>query len=62
MFDMREIVTWIFIAALLVTQGCGRTPKRETDFEAVRAEILAIENQWATAIERPPFLVGNRDV
>ena len=26
--------------------------KSEADFEAVRAEILAIENQWATAIER----------
>jgi len=29
-----------------------RAPKRESDFEAVRAEILAIENQWATAIQR----------
>jgi ketosteroid isomerase-like protein len=29
-----------------------RAPKGESDFAAVRAEILAIENQWATAIER----------
>jgi ketosteroid isomerase-like protein len=35
----------------LVTQSCGRTPNRETDFEAVRAEILAIEDQWAAGIE-----------
>lgn len=29
-----------------------RAPKSQADFEAVRTEILAIENQWATAIER----------
>ena len=40
----------ILIAALLVTAGC--TLRRKTDAEAVRADILAIENQWATAIER----------
>ena len=52
---MRGILTTtksILIAVILVTGGCARAPKRETDFEAVRAEILAIENQWATAIER----------
>ena len=42
----------ILIAASLLTGGCARAPKQETDPEAVRAEILAIENQWATAIER----------
>jgi ketosteroid isomerase-like protein len=42
----------IFIAAVFVTQGCAREPKHETDLEAVRVEILAIENQWASAIER----------
>jgi hypothetical protein len=42
----------ILIAASLLTGGCARAPKHETDLEAVRAEILAIENQWATAIER----------
>ena len=31
MFDMRESVTWIFVAALLVTQGCGRAPKRKAE-------------------------------
>lgn len=51
MLDMREIVKWIFVAALLVTQGCGRTPNREADIEAVRTEILAMEDQWAAAIE-----------
>jgi ketosteroid isomerase-like protein len=51
MFDRREILAWIFIAALLVTQGCVRTPNREADIEAVHTEILAIENQWAAAIE-----------
>ena len=52
---MREISTLaktILIAAILFTEGCVRAPKRETDFGAVRAEILAIEDQWATAIER----------
>jgi len=47
MFDRREISTIaesILIAALFMTEGCGRAPKREVDFEAVRAEILAIEN------------------
>ena len=55
MLDMREISTLakrILIAAILFTEGCVRAPKRETDFGAVRAEILAIEDQWATAIER----------
>jgi ketosteroid isomerase-like protein len=42
----------ILIAASLLTGGCTRSPKRETDPEAVRAEILVIESQWATAIER----------
>jgi ketosteroid isomerase-like protein len=54
MFDMRKILTIatsILIAALFMTEGCGRAPKREIEFEAVRAEILAIEDQWATAIE-----------
>ena len=51
MFDMRESVSWIFIAAVLVTGGCLRTPKRKAELEAVRAEILAIEDQWAAAIE-----------
>ena len=42
----------ILIAASLLTGGCARASKQETDPEAVRAEILAIESQWATAIER----------
>jgi len=53
--DMREISTIarsILIVAVLVTGACVRAPKREAEFEAVRAEILAIEDQWATAIER----------
>jgi ketosteroid isomerase-like protein len=40
------------MVAVLVTGACVRAPKREAEFEAVRAEILAIEDQWATAIER----------
>jgi ketosteroid isomerase-like protein len=36
----------------LLTQGCWRAPKSVADFKAVRAEILTIEDQWATAIER----------
>ena len=42
----------ILIAAALLTEGCARASKHETDPETVRAEILAIENQWATAIEQ----------
>jgi Domain of unknown function (DUF4440) len=56
MFDMREISALtkrILIAAILLTEGCGGAPQPEADFKAVRAEILAIEDQWATAIERP---------
>jgi ketosteroid isomerase-like protein len=52
---MREISTIarsILMVAVLVTGACVRAPKREAEFEAVRAEILAIEDQWATAIER----------
>jgi hypothetical protein len=54
LFDMRAIPTIAktLSAALFVTGGCARAPKRETDPGAVRAEILALENQWATAIER----------
>jgi ketosteroid isomerase-like protein len=52
--DVRGISTTagILIAASLLTGECARAPKQETDPEAARAEILAIENQWATAIER----------
>jgi len=51
---MRRIsaTATLVIGAVFVTAGCGRAPKRETDPKAVRAEILAVENQWATAIER----------
>src|SRR6266542_116677 len=42
----------ILIAAVFVTEGRARAPKRETELGAVRAEILALENQWTTAIER----------
>ena len=31
MFDMRDPVTWIFVAAVLVTGGCLRTPKRKAE-------------------------------
>ena len=51
-FDMREIATGMLTAVVLVAAGCVRGPKREADLGAVRAEILALENQWATAIER----------
>ena len=40
------------MVAVLGTGACGRASKREVEFEAVRAEILAIEDQWATAIGR----------
>jgi Domain of unknown function (DUF4440) len=51
---MRRISTTatVVIAAVFVSAGCGRAPKHETDPKAVRAEILAVENQWASAIER----------
>jgi hypothetical protein len=54
LFDMRAIPTIAktLSAALFVTGGCARAPKREPDPGAVRAAILALENQWATAIER----------
>ena len=39
-------------AVVFVTAGCARAPKRETDLAALRIEILAIEEQWAAAIER----------
>jgi ketosteroid isomerase-like protein len=51
---MRRISTTatVVIGAVFVSAGCGRAPKHETDPKAVRAEILAVENQWASAIER----------
>ena len=55
MFETRNILTTAkrtLIAAVLLTEGCEGAPKPEANFKAVRAEILAIENQWATAIER----------
>jgi ketosteroid isomerase-like protein len=55
MFEIKNILMTTgrtVIAAILLTEGCVRAPKRESDFGAVRAEILAMENQWATAIER----------
>src|SRR5690348_10634890 len=39
-------------AVVLVTVGCGRAPQPESTPKAVQAEILALENQWATAVER----------
>ena len=47
-----SVAAKILIAAALLTGGCGRAPKYQSDPGTVRAEILAIENQWATAIER----------
>ena len=51
---MRRIsaTATVVIGAVFVSAGCGRAPKYETDPKAVRAEILAVENQWASAIER----------
>ena len=51
---MRKIPTMaerILIVTVFVFEGCARAPKREADFGAVRAEILALEDQWAAAIE-----------
>ena|SRR6476661_9325528 len=52
--DMKAISTIakILVGAVFAIEGCTRGPKQETVSEAVRAEILAIENQWASAIER----------
>jgi hypothetical protein len=47
-----SVIAKTLIAAVFLTAGCGRAPKREGDLEAVRVEILAIEKQWASAIER----------
>ena len=47
-----SITAKTLIAAVFITEGCARAPKREGDLEAERAEILAIEKQWASAIER----------
>ena len=55
MFELKGllIITQIMlVTAVLLINGCEGAPKSEADFEAVRAEILAIETQWATAIER----------
>jgi ketosteroid isomerase-like protein len=55
MFEMREISTTterLLIAVLLLIEACACTPKPEAEAGTVRTEILAIENQWATAIER----------
>jgi ketosteroid isomerase-like protein len=51
---MRRIsaTATVVIGAVFVTAGCRRAPKHDTDPKVVRAEILAVENQWATAIER----------
>ena len=51
---MRRIsaTATVVIGAVFVSAGCGRAPKHEADPKAVRAEILAVENQWASAIER----------
>ena len=59
MLDTRKISTIAkLIAAVLLTGGCVRAPKGDADFEAVRAEILAIENQWTTAIVRQAMQLG----
>jgi hypothetical protein len=42
----------IVSVAVFLAWGCSRAAKRETDVKAVRAEILTIEDQWATAVER----------
>jgi len=39
-------------AAVLVTVGCSRAPEQESTPKTVQAQILALENQWATAVER----------
>ncbi len=55
MFELRGllIITQIMlVTAVLLINGCEGAPKSEADSKAVRTEILVIENQWATAIER----------
>ena len=47
-----SITAKTLIAAVFLIEGCARAPNGEGDLETLRAEILAIENQWATAIER----------
>jgi hypothetical protein len=47
-----SITAKTLIAAVFIIKGCARAPNGEGDLETLRAEILAIENQWATALER----------
>jgi hypothetical protein len=46
MLDMREPVMWIFIAAVLVTDGCVRTPKRKAELIRVIRVIRGWEETW----------------
>jgi Domain of unknown function (DUF4440) len=48
----NSTIAKILVGAFFAIEGCARGPKQETDSQAVRAEILAIEDQWASAIER----------
>jgi ketosteroid isomerase-like protein len=55
MFEVKGplmIIQSMLVTAVLLIDGCEGAPKSEADFEAVRAEILAIEKQWSTAVER----------
>jgi ketosteroid isomerase-like protein len=53
-------IAQIFIAALLAVAGCNHAPKSENESKTVQAEILALENQWASAIERQDAATCNR--
>jgi len=39
-------------AAVLITVRCGRALEQKSTPKTVQAEILALENQWASAVER----------
>jgi len=46
------VIAKIFTAAVFATVGCTRAPQKVSESKAVHAEILALENQLAAAIER----------
>jgi ketosteroid isomerase-like protein len=52
MISLRTQQIALLIAASFLTDGCTRARQRENELEATRTEILAIEEQWAKAIER----------
>jgi len=61
-FNMKPTaaIVQLLIVTVLAADGCIRATKSESKLKAVQAGILALEKEWAAAIERQDAATFNR--